>query len=181
MIVEERGILFIEGAIGESLRDGASVRPLAEILKQACSAPILFRQAHTLPELVFHLGRARTPTWECVFIAVHGRPGELEFEDWISFDELAEAVGQRLQSRILHLSSCCALADAKACKRFVKATGLRWLSGYAADVGWAEVSAIEILYLELLAWGWSLPRIERKLQERCVGLLKEVGWRIVRP
>ena len=87
-----------------------------------------------------------------LFFATHGSPGEISLSDGqppdgrsIGLGDLGSRLANRCEGRLVHFSSCCVLRDEKAVDDFLRQTDAVGVSGYRADVGWAEASKPALL------------------------------------
>ena len=93
-----------------------------------------------------------------------------------SLAEMADYMGHMLEGRTLHCSSCSLMENVSAARDFIKATGLRHMSGYQDDLNWLECSAFELQLMNMLAKRTTPAVIRRTVRQSMAGLAKTLSW-----
>jgi len=130
------------------------------------------RRVGTEAELVRYLERwVGEPDYTTLYLAFHGKRGELELDAMIGLERLAELLGGACHGRVIHLSACGSLdVRASRIEDFLERTGADGILGYTGDVGWVEGAALDLLLLAGLA-----TRASEASAESLSELLDQVG------
>ncbi len=170
-------IYCFEGEWHEKHRE-LSVKPLMQVLQQACYAfgPDLILTYHfcqTVERLKKDLeklsrrGFSTKDAHRCFYFAFHGTSkGLVDLEgSLISFSQIAEAGGDRLNDSIVLFGSCGAKASKPALDDFKERTGAKLVVGYSASVSWIASSCFEMLFFnELRNRSYTAP-LKKRIQD----------------
>ncbi len=155
--VGHRGVLCLEGAWEEDLRDRSSVLPTLQLLESLGYLSFIHRTASTREALFDYLRRARWAGrydhYQVLQIACHGEQGQLWLSkgESVELGELAEAlreVTDRRRVAAVYFGSCLTMAvtdDQLA--EFCRVSRVRHVLGFTEEVDWLESAAFETLVL----------------------------------
>ena len=147
----------------------AQIRPTLEpVLQLLCSAgywsDYVHRKCVSADECNFFLDEewAKCNEGSLLYFAAHGGPGVISLSG-APVDERCELVTlETLVERdiecggcLVHFGCCGVFADngTNEVKDFIRGTGASYVTGYAADVGWADIQDPPSVALELLFFG----------------------------
>ena len=134
-----------------------SVEPILQMLQKMGQWDYARRDCATLPEMQFWLKHEWTQCQKgsILYIASHGSKGRIwltsEAKDnkFISLCELADFMPE-CNGRLVHFSGCNIVAAEDAVREFIERTGAACVTGYGAEVGWADTTWPPALALELI-------------------------------
>jgi hypothetical protein len=135
-------------------------------------------------ELARHLKKWRTATsYATLYLAYHGQDGELELDEMVGLEPLAEMLGASCAGRVVHLSACQSLTGARTeLGHFLEQTKADGVLGYKGDVGWIEGAALDLIVLAALAERASESRptpvdgLVRGIKKKYSGLVKSTTF-----
>ncbi|MDE0192671.1 MAG: hypothetical protein OXQ90_15070 [Gammaproteobacteria bacterium] len=189
---DQRRVYCIEGFYEyEGQKTEPSIKPMLAMLSQWGYWPSPeYKKCKTIvaANRFFRAKWSGSVPGSVLFFATHGCRGEISLSDGEPLDgrsiglrDLGSHLANECQGRLVHFSSCCVLRDEEAVDDFLRQTEAVAVSGYRADVGWAESSKPALLSdLMLLNELWEanidffnarsfrpqLRRIEENLQRR---------------
>ncbi len=182
------GVFAFEGDPEVDLRQGYSVRPVLQFLRDLEGLDFIHRDIGTVGELEFYVKKwilSKHQQYQIGYFSFHGGPGELGFADrrrsGITLDQLARWINGRAQGRIIHFFACSVMRlDASELQSFRKDTGARAVTGYSNDVEWLEPMAFDALMLGAMCRYRRFHDVERFLRSRAGDLWDRLGFRIIR-
>ena len=166
-------VFCLEGEWSGELSDEQSVVPLLEVLRHTAGVGYIHRRVGTRAELERLLGRWRSHTsYATLYLAFHGERGDLELDEMVGLETLAEMLGPSCEGAMIHLSACQSLrVSEEAVASFLRDTRADGLLGYEGDVKWIEGAALDLIVLEALADRSSKGR--RPSVPNLVGILRD--------
>ena len=85
--------------------------------------------------------------FNCLHLAFHGNKCGLHTDgEAISFEEIADCIGDKARGKIVFFSSCGERGQEKKLEEFKQNTGAQLVVGYAASVDWLAASLFEICF-----------------------------------
>jgi hypothetical protein len=151
------GIFAFEGDWDlDDLSIKSSIRPVLQLLHDACGVPFVHRRIGTEEELDYYVDKwldENHTNYLIGYFAFHGWKGAIcPGGGDIDLEQLAALIGPHAHGRMLHFSTCETLAVPKAeLQRLLKQTKARTVSGYTGSVDWIESAAFDLIVLEALA------------------------------
>lgn len=187
MAKKEPRIVCVEGLYDEEDTQEPTIKPMLEMFKQWGYWDYRWKQTGQIREAKKFLAR----TWRqseygsILYIASHGSSGSINLSCSQSNSLRDLAVDLSLQKqcnrRYVHFSACNVFEDVDAVNRFRVDTGAAAVSGFRADVGWADMRkpalALDMMLINRLSeanldfskprsYRAKLRRIEENLQLR---------------
>ena len=155
-----RGVLCLEGAWDDDLRDRSSVLPALQTLESLGYTSFIHRTASTRAALFDYLERARDADlyshFEVLQLACHGERGQLLLSDGeaVELAELAEALRAITDHRriaAVYFGSCLTMgATDVQLEEFRRVSRVSHVIGYTEEVDWLESAAFELMVLGAL-------------------------------
>ena len=148
--IGRRGVWCIEAPWGDHLRGRGSVRPMLEMLEAVGSCSFIHNDVHTPEEADFLLNQWLTKKnnahWSVLYVASHGSPSKIHLggRHGLTLAQLAERLGPRCRGKSIHFGSCSVMRHAAEVRRFVDATRVDHVTGYAKSVDWVQAAAFEV-------------------------------------
>lgn len=152
------GIYCLEGDWELDLRHKATVEPILELLEALGVAEYIHRNAVKTDQFKHYLKewtKRRYDKYSVLYLAAHGAENGIHLgQDWISLEDIAAILKDKVRGGVIHFASCSTLdiEDAEL-MAFAKTTGATAVTGYRHEVGWTESAAFETLMLERLSQG----------------------------
>ena len=190
MLVWRKGVFCLE-AEWFGLNCPISVRPALEFLS-ACDyrIPTIFRDVATAAELRHYLRKwllARHEQYPILWLSIHTRrglllPGDIRRPDEkISLDQLEEWLSGKCAGRIIHFGGCRTLDLPRSrIARFLRVTKAAGVSGFCAEVDWAENTLFEMEYFVALQRermnAKGLGRVKRRLRTEHGVVARRMGF-----
>ncbi|MBZ0267906.1 hypothetical protein K8I85_07110 [bacterium] len=184
-----KDVFCIEGNWDDRLNRNVTVRPVLELLAINAGVRFIYRDCSTKPEMVFLVDKwqqARYADYGILYLALHGRPGELVIDgaETMSMDELGELISFRRRQRIVYFGSCSVLrGDARPIKSFLERSGVKAVCGYTTDVDWMKSAALDLVAINELqkysATRQGLAAAERSIRKSTRALSGRLGFRMV--
>jgi hypothetical protein len=132
--------------------------------------------------------KARYREYGILYLAFHGRPGELVIDGDVtmSIEELGERIRFRKRQRIVYFGSCSVLrGDIRPLKTFLERSGTKAVCGYTTDVDWMMSAALDLVAINELQKYSSTHRglaaAERSIRASTRALSGRLGFRMVYP
>ena len=159
-----------------------SVLPILEIIKMAYVSKISYLSCNTKAEFLYNLSLANKK-YGILYLAFHGKSGKLLLpnEDEITIEELGKAMGKNFRGVGVHFASCNVMdEDEEIIKKFIKKTGVSFVSGYTKPVYWLPSCAVDIVYIDYLLDNWTNPELAvEKMKEQIIISDKNLGFRFI--
>lgn len=180
---KQKGIFCIEGSWENDHRDKKSVVKALEFLECIESVKSIIKQCHnptTLKELLSDSMQAKYSKYPIVYLAFHGSPEEIfvgKRNRTVSFDEVAEIIGDRANGKIIHFGCCSTLeTDGWSIRRFLKKTNALAVSGYKKDIDFVQSTAFDLLYFQQCQKYYNIKKIKSSMKAYHNKLGKELGF-----
>ena len=158
--IGHRGVLCLEGAWDDDLRDRSSVLPTLQMLESLGRTSFIHRDVGTRAEFFGYLKRVRPKTryghYEVLHLACHGERGRLDLgnREFVELPELAEAIKEITDRRpieAVYFGSCLVMSTKAAeLREFHRVSGVRHVIGHRKEVDWIESAGFELMALEAL-------------------------------
>jgi hypothetical protein len=179
-----QGIFCVEGGWSSRLTDNDSVLPLLTFVRGRGEVPFIHRYVETfdaLETLLVKWSQKQYSRYSLGYLGFHGSPGTLHLgRRRLALPELAEMLGKGASGKFLYLGSCGVLdVERDELKQFMKATDLRGIAGYRADVDWFESSAFDLLLFDALTYYPRATDAENWLRKRVPDLMGNLECRFV--
>ena len=157
-------------------RPQLSIKPLIDLLVQVAadgSITSTHKFCQSIQRLTENLrldGRTLSSKayQHCLYFAFHGDGNGLwgsEGDKNVSFDEIADALGQRAAGSIIFFGSCGTRATPAALTTLKAKTNARLVVGYAAAVYWFDSSVFEMAFFNELCRYQQLASFRSKIQK----------------
>lgn len=161
-----------------------TVEHLLRLMQEAGSvADYTHRDVATREELTYYLSRLQSiHRFKVIYLAFHGTEDGLDLSHGttINLDELADLADGAFKDAAVHLGSCAVIAQQSAAElaRFCRRSGARLVSGYRNDVAWIPSAMLDMAVLNVLAQGWTAPRVFKAMAEEHPGLTESLALRV---
>ncbi|HDQ98968.1 MAG TPA: hypothetical protein ENN51_01585 [candidate division WOR-3 bacterium] len=182
-------IFCIEGNWDDDFAVNASVRPVLELLDLNAGIKFIYRDCSTLEEIEFLVDRwrlRRYAQYRLLYLAFHGRPGELVISSKVclTLEQLGERLGGRCRNRLVYFGACSVLdVPAVRVRHFLDASGAKAVCGYNTEIDWMKATALDLIAMRELQ-NFSLTRTglvaaEKAIRQSTKALSGELGFRMV--
>jgi hypothetical protein len=181
-VVKRVGIFCVEGGWSSRLTDNDSVLPLLTFIRGNGEVPFIHRYVETVDALESLLSKWPQKQYERYslgYLGFHGSPGILHLgRRRVSLEMLATMLGTSAAGKFLYVGSCGVLdVEQDRLRAFVRATRLRGIAGYRADVDWFESSAFDLLLFDALTRYERPTAAENWLRRRVPDLMENLRCR----
>ena len=180
---KEKGILCIEGSWENDHRDKKSVEKALEFLECIENVKFIVKQCHnqaTLEELTRDSMQSRYSKYSILYLAFHGKPGMINVgkrSKYVSFDEVADMIGDKANGKIIHFGCCSTLKlDGWAIRRFIKKTNALAVSGYSKDIDFVRSTAFDIMYFQQCQRAFDIRKVTKQMKKYHSKLGNELGF-----
>ena len=181
---KQKHIFCVEGNWSNDLKDKASIITALEFLKANADINFIRRDCSTVEQFTTLLKQSLQKAYKkygIIYLAFHGRPGELHIgkRKSMDFDSIAKILDGQAKDKIIHFGSCSTLnIDGWELRRFRKETGALAISGYTKDIDFIRSSVLDILYFRTCQDNRNMGSIERKMKSYNTKLMKELGFKM---
>ena len=132
-----------------------SVEPMLQLLQSMGQYSYARRNCATQGEWNFWIENEwnECPEGSILYIAAHGIPGFVELANETPVSIHGLSYGKlKCEGCLVHFSACSVLADKEEdnVRKFMSGTGASYVTGYGADIGWADIKWAPALALELI-------------------------------
>lgn len=175
-------------------KDKTSVEPVLRLLETTYGlrVPYIHRNVATREELEHRLRewlRAEFNTHPILYLAFHGRPGQIDITgpaDGIGLAELATVLEGRCKGRVLHFGSCGTLnLESRRLREFRQQTKALALMGYKSRIDWLPSTVLDLLLLGSLQkvsfTRRGIRAVDGKLRRTAVSLRRSLKFRLYCP
>jgi hypothetical protein len=182
-------VFCIEGNWEEKLSRYATVKPVLELLQINAGVKFIYRDCSTKAEMLYLIEKWQQKAYadyRILYLAFHGRPGELVIDKRITvtLDELGKIINLKKHQRLVYFGACSVLkGDARVIKSFLKNSGTRAACGYETDVDWMKSAALDLIAInEMQKYSMThrgLEAAERSIRNSTRALSGRLGFRMV--
>ena len=182
-------VFCIEGNWEEKLSRNFTVKPVLELLRINVDVRYIYRDCSTRAEMEYLIQKWQQrgyAEYEILYLAFHGRPGELLIDSrtTVSLEELGEIINLKPRRRLVYFGACSVLqGDVRPIKSFLKRSGTRAVCGYTTDADWMKSTALDLIAInELQKFSTTrhgLESAERSIRENTRALSGRLGFRMV--
>jgi hypothetical protein len=182
-------VFCIEGNWEEKLTHRATVKPVLELLEINAGVKFIYRDCSTKAEMLYLIEKWQQKAYsdyKILYLAFHGRPGELVIDKHtsVSLAELGDLINLRPHQRLVYFGACSVLkGDERVIKTFLKKSGTRAACGYETDVDWMKSTALDLIAInELQRFSMThrgLEAVERAILDNTRALSGRLGFRMV--
>ncbi len=159
-------------------RPDLSVKPFIKLLEQICDSAghhllFTYKYCQSIDRLSEELkldGRtlANKSFQHCLYFAFHGDGNNLwstAGDSCISFEEIANLLGQKAADSIIFFGSCGTKASSLSLQNLKAKTNARLVVGYSSTVGWLESSMFEMLFFNELYYYQRMGAFVNKMRK----------------
>jgi hypothetical protein len=183
-------VFCIEGNWEEKLSRYATVRPVLELLQINAGIRFIYRDCSTKEEMSFLIDKWRQrgyDDYKILYLAFHGRPGELIIDKniTVTLEDLGASIKlPRGNRRLVYFGACSVLKGSKRpINRFLEQSGTKAVCGYTTDVAWIKSAALDLIAInEMQKFSMThrgLAAAERSILESTRALAGRLGFRMV--
>lgn len=162
-----------------------TIRPMLELIYNMGNGKYSYFTANTREELRFVFSKIKVADAGIIYLASHGRSNSFAFgngnTDELSLGELGEFLKNKLEDKVIHVSSCSFLDldDEDAVNKFVNVTRATFISGYTKSVDWMEALCLDLLWLNYLQLGnEDIKKTIKSFTKRYDQLITQTGFNI---
>ncbi|MYE03064.1 MAG: hypothetical protein F4Y03_17660 [Alphaproteobacteria bacterium] len=171
-------------------KDRSSVEPALRLLEGAQGFRINFfhYKIATRQELDFRLAEwceSRFNNYPVLYFGFHGASGEIELNksQTVDLEELAVAIGQTCEGRIIYFGSCSTLnVKRKRLDKFLEDTKALAVLGYKKEIDWLASTSLDLLvlgYLQRVSFTLhGMRKLDRILSDSAQTLRKKLGFQM---
>jgi hypothetical protein len=182
-------VFCIEGNWEEKLSRKATVKPVLELLSINADVPYIYRDCSTRAEMEYLVEKWQQKgyaEYQILYLAFHGRPGELIIDNrtTVSLEELGEIISLKPRQRLVYFGACSVLqGSVRPIKSFLRKSGTRAVCGYTTDADWMKSTALDLIAInELQKFSTTrhgLEAVERSIRLNTRALSGRLGFRMV--
>jgi len=187
--IYRKHVFCIEGNWEEKLSRDATVKPVLELLEINAGIKFIYRDCSTRAEMKYLVEKWQQKGYDeykILYLAFHGRPGELVIDgrNAVSLMELGDIICLRPRKRLVYFGACSVLkVGLRSIKAFLEKSGTRAVCGYTTDVDWMKSTALDLIAInEMQRFSMTrhgLEAAEKSIRQSTRALSGRLGFRMV--
>lgn len=170
----------MESLYDDNVESRLSMQPILDVISKIYKVKVTHLSCNTLHEFEFNLNVIRRSRKSGVlYLAFHGASDCISLPDGrkLSFDELAELMGQRFKNWVVHFGSCSTCnVDQERLREFRELTGVAAVTGYTKDIDWIDSAALDLVVLRWLQEYKDMSAMRRRIEKDYPDFVERLGF-----
>lgn len=175
-----KNIVCLESLWNDDVEARLSMHPVLDVIAKSYGVKVTYLSCNTHEEFEFNLKMIRRRRNAGVlYLAFHGASDCISLPDGntLSFDKLAELMGQRFKNWVVHFGSCSTCnVDGNRLREFRQQTGVAAVTGYTENIDWIDAAALDMIVLRWLQEYKDMSAMRRRIEKDYTGLVERLGF-----